>query len=74
MYAESFPSKLRKARENTGFTQREVAKEVRIPHGTLANYEIGRTQPDIETLGILADFYGVSVDWLIGTKGNTQNS
>ena len=74
MYAESFPSKLKKARESTGFSQREVATELKIPHGTLANYEVGRTQPDIETLGILADFYGVSVDWLIGTKGNSKDA
>jgi len=69
MYYESFPSKLKKARQNTGFTQREVSKEVKIPYSTIANWEIGRTQPDIESLGILADFYEVSVDWLIGTKG-----
>lgn len=69
MYAESFASKLKKARINTGFTQREVAKETGIPQSTLANYETGRTQPDIENIGILADFYEVSVDWLFGTKG-----
>ena len=69
MYAETFPSKLKKARENTGFTQREVAKETFIPQSTIANYETGRTQPDIENIGILADFYCVSTDWLIGTKG-----
>lgn len=50
-------------------TQREVAKETKIPNSTLANYETGRTQPDLETIGILADFYGVSVDWLLGTRG-----
>lgn len=70
MYAESFPSKLKKARKDTGFTQIEIEKELNIPRSTLANWEIGRTQPDIESLGILADFYGVSVDWLIGTKGD----
>lgn len=69
MYAESFPSKLKKARQNTGFTQIEIEKELNIPRSTLANWEIGRTQPDIESLGILADFYEVSVDWLIGTRG-----
>lgn len=69
MYAEAFPSKLKKARENTGFTQREVETETGIKQPTIASYEIGRTQPDLETLGILADFYQVSVDWLLGTKG-----
>ena len=73
MYYESFPSKLKKARQETGFTQREVSKEIKIPYSTLANWELGRTQPDIESLGILADFYGVSTDWLIGTKGGTSH-
>ena len=68
MYAEDFPAKLKKARENAGFTQREVELETNIKQPTLAGYEIGRTQPDLETLGILADFYQVSVDWLLGTK------
>lgn len=70
MYVESFPSKLKQARINTGLTQREVAAEIKIPNSTLANWELGRTQPDIESIGILADFYGVSCDWLLGTKGN----
>ncbi len=73
MYAESFPSKLKKARSNTGFTQREVSKETGIPQSTLANYETGRTQPDIENLGIVADFYYVSLDWIVGTKGVKEN-
>ena len=72
MYAESFPSKLKQARTLTGFTQREVSRETGIPQSTIANYETGRTQPDIENLGILADFYFVSTDWLIGTKGGKK--
>ena len=31
MYREGFTSKLKKARNDTGFTQREVAKETKIP-------------------------------------------
>lgn len=72
MYSEVFKEKLKKAREETGFTQREVSRETKIPQSTIANYETGRTQPDLENLGTLADFYGVSTDWLIGTKGNTN--
>lgn len=72
MYRESFPGKLKKARENTGFTQREVQKETGIHQSQIAKYEIGRTEPDIEKLGILADFYGVSVDWLLGTRGGPE--
>ncbi len=55
---------------NEGLQFGEVAKELKMSKSTIASYETGRTQPDIEMLGILADFYNVSVDWLLGTKGN----
>ncbi len=69
MYREAFPSKIKKARENTGFTQREVAKEISLPQSTIAKYETGKLEPSLETLGLLADFYNVSADWLLGTRG-----
>lgn len=73
MYAEGFPSRLKKAREKTGFSQREIEKETGIKQSRLAGYEIGRTQPDIETLGILAEFYNVSIDWLVGLEREKNN-
>lgn len=72
MYREGFPSKLKQAREKTGFTQKEVEQETKISRISIAQYETGTREPDIEKIGILADFYGVSADWLIGTKGNCQ--
>lgn len=68
MYHESFKEKIKKARLNNGFTQEEVAKEINIPRSTIANYETGRTEPDIETLGILIDFYNIESRWILGTK------
>lgn len=58
MYYDMFTAKLKKARLEQGLTQ-----------PTYAGYETGRTQPDLETLGQLCDFLGVSADWLLGTKG-----
>lgn len=72
MYAEFFGKKLAQARKDAGYTQVTAAKELNIPAGTLANWEIGRTQPDLESIGVIADFYAVSVDWLLGTKGNNK--
>lgn len=69
MYTESFSSKLKHARSKTGFTQREVERETGITQSLLARYETGKLEPNIETLGILADFYNISLDWLIGTSG-----
>ena len=69
MYFESFPSKLKQARIDTGYTQKQVADLTNINRSALAKYELGQLEPSIETLGKLADFYCVSCDWLIGTKG-----
>lgn len=69
MYQEAFAQKLKQARMETGYTQRQVANMLNMKHGTIASYETGRTQPDIETLGKLADFYEIDMNWLYGTKG-----
>lgn len=73
MYSETFAQKLKKAREDTGFTQREVSEETGITQSVLARYETGKLEPCIEVLGILADFYEIDLNWLIGTKGKQKN-
>ncbi len=72
MYREGFPSKLKQARFNAGFSQQEVEDFTKIPRANLSRYENGKLEPNIETLGILADFYDVSVDWLLSTKGGKR--
>ena len=67
MYIESFATKLKKARNDAGYTQIEVAKELKIAQSTLANYETGRTEPDIETIGKLISLYNITADWLLST-------
>lgn len=67
MYTETFGKKLKTARKDKLYTQQEVSEELKIPRSTLANYELGRTQPDLETLCRLIDFYEVSADWILGT-------
>lgn len=67
MYKESFHLKLKQARLDIGFTQKETSTELNIPRSTLANYEVGRTEPDIETLCKLIDFYQADANWILGT-------
>lgn len=56
--------KLKELREQTGLSQYELAPLLGIGRATYANYEIEKTQPTIETLCKIADFYGVSLDYL----------
>jgi transcriptional regulator with XRE-family HTH domain len=68
MYKETFASKIRKARHDTGFSLRDVAKETNIPYSTISKYETGKLEPDLEKLGILIDFYNIPANWLLGTR------
>lgn len=68
MYREVFPSRIKNARIEAGLTQREVAAESGIPLSTIAKYETGKLEPDLEKLGIIATFYDKSADYFIGRK------
>jgi transcriptional regulator with XRE-family HTH domain len=52
-------------RKQRGWTQEDVAKKLGIHRGTYANYEIGKRDPDYETLSKLADMFDVTVDYLL---------
>lgn len=72
MFKEGFASKLKAARERKELNQVDVAVALDIPRSTLANYEIGRTEPDIETIGKLVEFYEIDANWLLSTAGGKK--
>lgn len=61
----SIAEKLRYVRERKGVYQKELASYLKVSIGTISNYETGIHQPDLVTLGKIADFYGVSTDYLL---------
>ena len=56
-------SELRKEKD---LTMRDAARLLGMPYTTYVNYEKGTREPNSETLIQLANFYGTSVDYLIG--------
>ena len=63
--------KLKELREKMGLTKREASTQLGIPYNTYNFYERGDREPNIATLIKLADFYGCSVDRLIGREDQT---
>ena len=57
--------KLKQLRKNKNLTQAEVAKNLDLPTSTYGNYEQELSSPSIETLIKLANFYNVSLDYLL---------
>lgn len=72
MYKETFHERIRQARLDTGYTQREVARETGIAQPIIAHIEKGNREPSLENLGKLIDFYGIDANWIIGT-GKKKN-
>ena len=46
--------------------QSDLAQATGINQRTLSNYETGKTLPDSYALILLADFFNVSIDYLVG--------
>lgn len=63
-----FYIRLKEIRENSGKKQREAAAAAGVQVRTYQFYESGRNEPNIAKLIALADFFNVSLDYLMGRK------
>jgi len=62
----NFGQRLRELREEKKITQAELGNKIGVSGATINRYEKGFRQPDPETLSKLADFFDVTVDFLLG--------
>ena len=62
--------KLKEYRVANGLTQEQIAKILNIPKKTYQNYEREVREADSDVLCSLADYYGISLDDLVGRKQN----
>lgn len=58
--------KLKELRKNKGVSQEEVANALGVSFRAYQNYEYGQREPNIEMLNKIADYFGTSVDYLLG--------
>jgi transcriptional regulator with XRE-family HTH domain len=61
-----FSQRLRQLREEKGMERQDLANYLNMSYSTIAKYESGVRFPDKETLQKIADFFNVSVDYLLG--------
>ena len=62
----SFPDRLKELREEKKLTQEELAKIVGLTLRAYQLYEYGGGYPTFKRLIIIADFFDVSLDYLVG--------
>ena len=66
----AFFERLQELKDTRGIMQKDVAAAIGIPLRTYQRYEYGEREPQLSTLIKLADFYGVSLDYLAGRTDN----
>lgn len=67
-----FGNILKELRKEKGLTQRELAKLLNISNSSLAMYETDKREPDFELVKKIAEFFDVTMDYLLGN--NKSNS
>ncbi len=65
---EKLSQNLKRLRSQRGITQKELASRLHLSNSTISNYENDIHEPGCDTLAFLAEFYGVSIDYLIGRQ------
>lgn len=60
--------RLKSLRRDNNLTMKELGIKLNLAESTISLYESGRREPDYQTLKKLADFFNVSIDYLLGRE------
>lgn len=60
--------RLKELRKEKKLSQEQIAKILSVTQRTYGGYELETSEPSIQTLCNLADYYNVSLDYLVGRE------
>lgn len=63
---------IKQLRKDAQKSQAEIAEYLKVSQVSYGRYELGLSEPSIETLIKLADFYNVSLDYLVNRPFNNS--
>jgi transcriptional regulator with XRE-family HTH domain len=62
----TFGERFKQLREERGLNQPEIAKKLGVIKQTISNYENNNREPEFSDLVKIADFFQISIDYLLG--------
>lgn len=68
----NFSEQLKVIRKSRGITQKQLAQAIGASERGIQSYEIGERKPAFDQLIALADYFGVSIDYLVGRTDNPE--
>lgn len=63
---------LRRLRKERGLSQDELAAALHVSQQAVSKWETGAAEPDMRCLNALADFYGVTTDYIFGRETDAE--
>ena len=66
--------RLKEIRKSKGISQLKMAMDLNTNQNTISRYETGEREPGIDELIKIADYFNVSVDYLIGRTENPKTN
>lgn len=69
-----FGSRLRELRQIHKISVQQLADTFEIHKGTVSNLELGKKSPSIEIAVALADYFNVSLDYLVGRSNKPERN
>ena len=64
---------IKELREKNKLTQLQLAEKLGVSDKTISKWETGQTMPDVALLPLIASFYGVTLDELMGYEPMLTN-
>ena len=64
--------RLKSLRKEKGISQLKLALDLNISQNSISRYETGEREADYRTLILIADYFNVSVDYLLGRTDNPK--
>jgi len=68
----NFAERIKALRLERGMTQEALGNIIGVKRDSIYTYEKGLNYPEVRNLIILADFFGVSIDYLVGRTDNPE--
>lgn len=72
VYNSLFPSRLKTLLLDAGISQQELGAVLGVQRQTINMYVNGQIRPDIDALAIIANYFNVTTDWLLGLTDDRE--
>lgn len=66
--------RLKELRKKKGVSQQRLAMDLNVNQNTISRYETGEREADYKTLILIADYFDVSIDYLLGRTDKKETN